>query len=470
MAIARFLYRTINTEGEPTVDYRILCLIAMLFSACTDGAFQEGKDAKSTEVGVGAADASNGRRDFSEPPFKEPLDLSVLEVNEAEREAGGPTPGAEAGFGYGLDLSCEQTLDYDFNISSDSDSLIRTKGDQQVVMNVRGRFCPGIVTQNLTVLFLIDFSGSMGLNGGDDPFLPPQGNDPRFDQNGQETCGRLLAAQVIMNRFKASDAVEVGSVPFASSVVSGYGVAPLNHNEFRQGYTEAENGLKHFCSHLSSDPNDPLYADAPGAIEVNGIDGRTNYEAAFRAARNYLDGRKGQKVVYFITDGRPTAPGDEDSAIDAAKRAAQALMDLDNVIVNSFFLQNLNVAQEDTTGYEILVDIIGNPNRVKKVANATDLAVEVGKALPVSFDADAISATLSVAPYRPEEPLGVVSFVKDPIVADAWLFETQPFVLLGNPGETVLNQVKIEAIGSDMSRYTATVKGRYQRPSSAADE
>lgn len=448
-----------------------VCIVVGLLSVvgCTDGAFQEGKDTKAQQVGIGGAEATSGRRDFSEPPYKDPLDLSILEINEDERDDGGPTPGTEAGFGYGLDLSCEQTLDYEFEVSEQPEALIRLRGDQKVVLNAKGRFCPGIVSQNLTVVFLIDFSGSMGANNSVDPFLPPQGNDPRFQQSGQETCGRLLAAQVILNRFKTSDAVEVGSVAFASNVVNNYSVTPLNHNEFRQGYLDGQSGLANFCSHISSDPNDPLYADAPGAIDVAGVDGRTNYEAAFRAAFDYLENRKGQKVVYFITDGRPTAPGEPDVAIDAAKQAGAQLNLLDNVIINSFFLQNSNVAQDDQVGYNILVDIIGNANRVKKVANATELAVEVGKAVQVDFDPSAIKATLTVEPYRPEEALGIISFGKDPAVPNAWVFETQPFVLLGNPGETVVNTLKVDAVGSDQSRYTATIEAAYKRPLNGED-
>ncbi|HYX33761.1 MAG TPA: vWA domain-containing protein [Oligoflexus sp.] len=390
-----------------------------------------------------------------------PLDVSKLPENVDTKDSGGPTTGVSTLVETPSDLSCEATSDKTMRVSPDEKADVKVQNDARVVMNVKGRFCPS-VSDNLTVLFIIDFSGSMGPNTPDQnnmTFQPATGNDPRAMVGAVKSCGRLQAVEAILAKFKAGDKVNVGTVTFASDIVDSHTTAPADAETFRTTRLAEASKLNNFCSYI---PPDQSFAAQEMAVPAPKVGGATNYAAAFNKAYEFLRDVKGRKAVYFITDGRPTAGGGD--PVTAGKNAATKLKTIENLYFNAFFLQyKQSGLQEDKQGFDNLVQTIGAPERVVRVDSAAQLAVEVGKEQAASFDPAQIKASLTIEPYEPEAELKVLSFTQDPANAKAWVFETQPFVLLGKGNEVYPHLVKVTAKAKDGTLHTSQVKILYQR-------
>ena len=88
----------------------------------------------------------------------------------------------------------------------------------KVHAKVKGRFCPQ-AKNKLTVLFVVDYSGSMGRHVPVQGQAEIPGNDPQI----AGSCGRLRAAQAIVSKIRAekvpTDSVEIGMVPFAGGII-----------------------------------------------------------------------------------------------------------------------------------------------------------------------------------------------------------------------------------------------------------
>lgn len=390
-----------------------------------------------------------------------PLDISKLPVNVDTRDSGGPTTGISTLVESPSDLSCEATSDKTIRVSPNEGADIKVKDDARVVMNVKGRFCP-TVSDNLTVLFIIDFSGSMGPNTPDQnnmSFQAAAGNDPRTMVGAQKSCGRLQAVEAILAKFKAGDKVNVGTVTFAGDIVGSHTTAPVDAQTFRDTRLAEASKLSNFCSYVAPDAS---FANQEMAVANAPVSGATNYAAAFNRAYDFLRNVKGRKAVYFITDGRPTAGGNDPVA--AGKTAAAKLKTIENLYFNAFFLQNKQSGlQEDKVGFDNLVQTIGAPERVVRVDSAAQLAVEVGKEQVASFDPTQIKGSLTIEPYEPEADLKVLSFNQDPANPKAWVFETQTFVLLGKGDDVYTHLVKVSAKAKDGTVHTSVVKILYQR-------
>ncbi|HET9236818.1 MAG TPA: vWA domain-containing protein [Oligoflexus sp.] len=390
-----------------------------------------------------------------------PLDISKLPVNVDTRDSGGPTTGISTLVESPSDLSCEATSDKTIRVSPNEGADIKVKDDARVVMNVKGRFCP-TVSDNLTVLFIIDYSGSMGPNTPDQSnmsFQAAAGNDPRIMVGAQKSCGRLQAVEAILAKFKAGDKVNVGTVTFAGDIVGSHTTAPVDAQTFKDTRLAEASKLSNFCSYVAPDAS---FANQEMAVPNANVGGATNYAAAFNRAYDFLRNVKGRKAVYFITDGRPTAGGNDPVA--AGKNAAAKLKTIENLYFNAFFLQNKQSGlQEDKVGFDNLVQTIGAPERVVRVDSAAQLAVEVGKEQIASFDPTQIKGSLTIEPYEPEADLKVLSFNQDPANPKAWVFETQTFVLLGKGDDVYTHLVKVSAKAKDGTVHTSVVKILYQR-------
>jgi hypothetical protein len=184
-----------------------------------------------------------------------PLDLSKLPNNVDTRDNGGPTTGTSSLVESPSDLSCEATTNKTIKVSPNDGADVKVKDDARVVMNVKGRFCP-TVSDNLTVVFIIDFSGSMGPNTPDQnnmTFQPAAGNDPRTMAGTTKTCGRLQAVEAILAKFKAGDKVNVGTVTFAGDIVGTHTTAPMDAQLFKEGRLAEATKLSNFCSYVAPD-------------------------------------------------------------------------------------------------------------------------------------------------------------------------------------------------------------------------
>lgn len=320
----------------------------------------------------------------------------------------------------------------------------------RVITTVKGRFCP-TSNNKLTVLFVVDYSGSMGRHV-PQPGLPEiPGNDPQI--NG--SCGRLRAAQAILGRIgsemKPGDTVEVGMVPFAGGIVTNRILDIRGLAEFG-----AQVSKDTFCQYVVQAPSfgyDPVNA---GGIDGGAVNSSTNYRAAFTAARSALTNVYGRKVVYFISDGEPTSGGID--PVRAGIEAGEALrLSVDNLTLNGLLLGNTGPAAQ-----AVLEQVAGAPERVRRAESADELAEAILDFPAATIDESSGLATLSVAPY-PKTDLGLQFLTKDPAQGGVWIYETQPFVLLGRPGEEVMNIVEVTAHGADGSTHSSIVKIRYRQ-------
>src|SRR5690606_5515076 len=134
--------------------------------------------------------------------------------------------------------------------------------DSKAIAKVRGEFCPES-KNSLTVLFVVDFSGSMGRHiPGDGSRLEVPVNDPQI----AGSCGRLRGAQAIVDRIlaekKPGDEVYVGMVPFAGGIVTN----KIMHFDEIEKFASAMN-KDTFCQYVVQGPSfgyDPIN---PGGIE-----------------------------------------------------------------------------------------------------------------------------------------------------------------------------------------------------------
>ncbi|WP_248918184.1 immunoglobulin-like domain-containing protein [Pseudomonas entomophila] len=152
------------------------------------------------------------------------------------------------------------------NLSSDSDNITGTDGNDVVVADVSGlHVVPG---QNYNLAFIVDTSGSMGSSGVD------------AAKKSLESVFKTLAASV---KGDQSGTVNILLVDFASQVKSSVSVT-LN-----------DAGLQKLLS----------------ALNTLNSNGGTNYEDAFKTTANWFQnlkdgGNTGSNQTFFITDGKPT--------------------------------------------------------------------------------------------------------------------------------------------------------------------
>ena len=152
------------------------------------------------------------------------------------------------------------------NLSSDSDSITGTDGNDIIVSDVNGlHVVPG---QNYNIAFIVDTSGSMGSSG------------VSAAKSSLESVFKTLAASV---KGAQSGAVNILLVDFATQVKSTVSVT-LN-----------DAGLKTLLA----------------ALNNLSSGGGTNYEDAFKTTANWFEalkaaGSTGSNQTFFITDGQPT--------------------------------------------------------------------------------------------------------------------------------------------------------------------
>jgi hypothetical protein len=323
---------------------------------------------------------------------------------------------------------------------------VTVTANAKVEMTLKGKFCPE-VKNRLTILFVIDYSGSMGRHFDPTRRADLPGNDPLV--NG--SCGRLRAAQALLNKIKsekaAKDEVVVGMVPFAGGILTDRIVNIKSLDEFA-----ATASVESLCAFVVQDPRQVGQAGYPGGVTSAGVDSSTNYQAAFTAAQSLLQGVAGKKQLYFVSDGEPTSPG-TDPTTAGINAGASLRQNVDNLIMNALILGNVPTAQN------VLERVVGS-QRVRTADTADQLADKILDFPAPSIDENTGRATLAVVPYNPAN-LGLQSLVKDP-AGPIWSWETQPFYLVGKPGEEVINDVVVTAQGRDGSTYKSQVRIRYR--------
>lgn len=331
----------------------------------------------------------------------------------------------------------DESTDHDTGISANTDGVLWLPcnpgesgagafpsdfyGYKETQIQVSGEFCPSpSLTGSVSVLFVIDHSGSMEGSASEGP------NDPTT----QGSCGRLRAAEALMKKYATmNDAdVEASVVGFSDQARVQLPFADL-------AATQAQLNASIFCG---SDSNRA----------------RTNYEAAFDTAYTQLTNRSGTKVVYFISDGSPTAGrGDpRQSGLASATR----LRGLTDVSLYALFVGYKSGNANNPQGYLEL--ITGDPKKVRITANADELAnaaTTLGQG-DVKIEAADVLASLDVKGNTSTialERFGLRSTNKTHYI---WL--TKPIELTGDAQEAILNQLTVTAKTSEGKDLTTVAK------------
>lgn len=327
---------------------------------------------------------------------------------------------------------------------------IEVAEESKVTTKVKGKFCP-TAKNKLTVLFVVDYSGSMGKHVPSPKAGILNGNDPQI--NG--SCGRLRAAEAIVNKLQSKlgpeDKVTIGMVPFAGGIVTEKIIDLMDLNDFAALITK-----DNFCQYVVQSPLFGLDPTNPGAILSPGNDASTNYRAAFTAATSLLSGVYGNKEVFFISDGEPTSGG-ADPIQAGIEAGSQLRARVDNLTLNALFLGDSGRA----AARQVLVAVAGSEQRVREADNADQLADAIVSFPEAMIDESSGRALLTIPPYKPEADLGLVYLKQEG--PGVWTYETRPFVLLGIKGKTVEHTVTVTAQGKDGSTHKATVIVRYRQ-------
>jgi uncharacterized protein YegL len=289
---------------------------------------------------------------------------------------------------------------------------LRTAGGATI--RVAGELCPKKRDSKLSVLFVVDFSGSMEGN----PFEGP--NDPRSGGS----CGRLRAAEALVKKFESDEfkgvTITAGMVAFANDAQLRLPLADL--------------------AALKGSLSEQNWCGALGATA------RTNYRAAFEQAQAALSGRTGDTVVYFISDGSPTVGGDGGKSNEqAGLEAAQALRQAggDDLVLNAVFLGYQNGQAQNPQGY--LEQVTGAADRVRVVGGA-DALVDAIQDLDTSSDKLAKSDLTAVhAANGDSKAVTISSLRKSTERKGAYVWITEPIELIGEVGETIANTITVQA-------------------------
>jgi hypothetical protein len=313
------------------------------------------------------------------------------------------------------------------------------KGTGETQVRLEGEFCgiePTAANGKLTVLFGLDFSGSMKTNH------PTVG----------DTSGRLGAANAIVSKLEADlhDGIDlnIGILPFGAAAEPL--VAPQPLAAFKTQLTAAT-----ICRSDSGD---------------------TTYDAAFQGATEALKTVEGAKVVYFVSDGLPTSSGTGiltgigtlgglQAIYDAGKKAAEGLRALPDLTLNTIFLGSttgIGTAGVDPQTY--LEEITGDKDHVKVVQNAQDLAAAIVKFEtpdPVTLEKDAASGIVDAGSLG-KETIKLASLEADPDREGVWTFVTEPFALFGDAKKAVKNELTFLVKTADGKEYKATAEVSFQ--------
>jgi len=302
------------------------------------------------------------------------------------------------------------------------------------------------------VLFVVDFSGSMGLHREDQGGQVEAGNDPRSGQS----CGRLDAARAVANQLttqaqSGAATVQVGMLAFAGDVLGRRTVAPVPLASFA-GLLTADR----FCSYVTQNNGFAYGPTNPGGLlaQDEGADASTNYAAALTAAGQLLSSVQGAKVVYFISDGEPTAGGSD--PVQAAVQAGAALV----AGVPGVTLDALLLGDGDPQAATVMRAVVGGRGeQVRVAARADELAQEILRFPSVELDPSTAQAVLSGPSGNETVPLK--SAGRDQATG-RWVYETQAFSFGAQPGDDV-RQLRVSAASTGGVRAVAAAELRIQR-------
>lgn len=374
-----------------------------------------------------------GGESSSSPGVDEPVDPSK------NSDKDGPKPGNGPSREHLFTASCQEGED-----TNEVSVEFSASKNERIIGTLEGEFCP-LTSARLNVVFVVDFSSSMGRHQKTSGGAFFDGNDPMI--NG--TCGRYQAVQAILQSLQTQSEsranIQVAFMPFAGTALMDYSLSLRALSDF-QMVANAER----FCRFLTQSSS----ISTPGALYLPNGDPSTNYGAAFEGTKSLLGSNKSHTVMYFITDGEPTIPRQD--PVGASKTAGDSFRkQVKSLTMNALILGSLPQAQD------VLTKVAGSAQRVISVARAEELARNIVKFPEAKLDNNYHKGTFKVEPY-PEKELGIETFGPGR-QAGLWSFTTKSFVLLGTPGKVVDNVVTVEARGADGASYSSEMTIKYSQ-------
>jgi len=318
--------------------------------------------------------------------------------------------GSRAG-GAGADAMSVQIKCGDTKIQVDKKLLAAAGGKMQL----SGELCP-VFSSSVHILFVLDFSDSM------------RTNDPTVGVGAAASCGRSKAVSAIIEKLTASR----GKDDKVSASIVGFGTT---------------------ASEVSGEVDLAQFKPSAEAL-CRSNSGSTNYRAAFELAAQKLGvSTKTAKIMYFISDGLPTAGGmstpvfidpyDPYATINAMNQAAAMNQDVHfragvdaaaslrsqfpAMVFNAMLLQSAAVSLPyDPAVY--LSQLTNDASRVRIVSQASQLAESAVQLLtvPVSLDAGNVDASVS-NDSGARETLTMRQLLQSQDTKSKWIFGTSDF-------------------------------------------
>lgn len=376
------------------------------------------------------------------------LFVSVVQTSLCPLQACGPTatfksPSPRAGAelqALSVQAKCGQS-----KVEVDRKSLESTGGRMQV----SGEICP-TSSSSLHVLFVLDFSGSM------------QSNDPVTGSGSSASCGRSRAVKAIVDRLTASrgkdDKLSAGIVGFGTDATEVVG----------------ETDLAQF-----KPPVDSMCRSSGGV---------TNYRAAFDLAGRKLGASsKATRILYFISDGLPTAGGtsappiiidpfDPFSAMNAMSAAAAMSNDSNyragsdaaaalrsqfpGLVFNALLLQpSATVSGDGADPAQYLATLTADASRVRIVSQAGQLADSAVQLLTVPVILDSGNVDAAVAnDSGARQTLTVKQLLQSQESKGKWVFATSDFDARKMAGEDFAKVIHFSMDAAETSGHKQSLK------------
>ena len=235
-------FSTREMEVKTKHIYMTLVLVPWITICCNSQ--QAGEKKFSSKNQKSSEDGTQGNMD--------PLDISVgFDADSAMNADGSPIdPDADLpskGTGDKLDqsfaLTCDDVDGMVIDIkpkgaepagdSKKADKSLSTAGDPEITVTVSGKFCPVNKESERKIMFVVDYSGSMGFDVGGNPASDPETNG---------SCNRLRVAEAVYENLEGFTNVEFSMVPFGGRVFTDGLVDFESKKDFEKKLT-----AKYFC-------------------------------------------------------------------------------------------------------------------------------------------------------------------------------------------------------------------------------
>ncbi|SMF43828.1 vWA domain-containing protein [Pseudobacteriovorax antillogorgiicola] len=331
-------------------------------------------------------------------------------------------------------FDCDQD-DLDFQINMQDQEQYAPGQEARLVVDMEGRFCSE-VDHTVYVLFLVDFSESMGIHLGEDHCDLKPGYDPLH----HGSCHRLKAIDRMVRKLEeqaeADVDIRIAMIPFADSVVSDFVIDFVGIQGFKQAIKASNT-----CRYLINSPLIPTGRENPGGLSGEAdlsepVGFASNYSAAFMAGQNLLLDKGGRKAAILLSDGLVNAPGEEPFL------ASLEELDLFKQVIPGLEFASVRLGNAGAQALEVLSELSGD--RVRTAKYAEELVEGLAAFPAFAWQPDSLKIQVSL---DGQEPLAfdqsVINKAEDH--GEAWLFSTKP-IKLGTiePGEELVATVSTE--------------------------